>query len=124
MLTINEQAILAGQLVNELFVSSCPPVPEDATIENLWMEICILRNKIRKPKKVTAIQILLEDERLTGLTTALIADIIQSVFKLHSLDCNTSDNSIRWYISQKTLEWQIKPRLKEKTLAGITLECS
>ena len=112
-LTINQQASIAAQAVNDMFIGSRPPMPEDATLESLWTEICVLRGRVRKPKKVDAIKLLLEDERLTGLTIPLLADILKRVFHKHGVTCDTSDSSIRWYISQKTLEWDIKQRDKK-----------
>jgi hypothetical protein len=111
-LTINAQAVLAAKTVNELFVNSLPPIPEGATVESLWIELCRQKGKIKNPKKAEAVQVVLEHPALTGLTIPLIADIIQKVFKMHNVPCDTSDNSIRWYISQRTLDWDIKPRDK------------
>ena len=111
-LTINEQAVLAAKTVNELFVNSLPPIPEGATVESLWIELCRQKGKIKNPKKADAVQTILEHPQLTGLTIPLIADIIQKIFKMHNVPCDTSDNSIRWYISQRTLDWDIKPRDK------------
>lgn len=119
-LTINEQAVLAAQTVNSLFMGTTPTIPPEATLESLWAEICRLKGKVKKPKKVDAIKLLLEDENLTGLTIPLMADIIQRVFKRHGVTCDTSDSSIRWYISQKTLEWNIKPRCKK--MADLNLD--
>lgn len=111
-LTVTEQVKKAAKVVNELFVDPMPQMPEDATLESLWKEICTLRSAVKKPKKVDAIKRLLEDDELTGLPIALIADIIRRVFEKHGLKCETSESSIRWYVSQKTLVWDIKPRDK------------
>ena len=110
--TIREQALLGVEIIESLFIGGMPPVPKEATVNSLWAEICRMKGRVKKPKKVEAIRLLLEDERLAGLNTALIADIIKRVFHRHGLNCNTTDASIRWYISQKTLEWRIIPRLK------------
>ena len=112
-LTVYEQAVEAARIVNELFEKAVPPVPEGATVHSLWIELCKLKGKTKKPKKVTAIQLLLEDPRLVGLPIPLIADIIKKVFTRAGIACDTSDSSIRWYISQKTLEWKIQPRDKK-----------
>jgi hypothetical protein len=119
-LTINEQAITAARAVDALFVDAMPVMPVGTTIESLWEELCRLRGKIKKPKKVDAIRLLLEDDRLVGLTIPLLADIIKKVFHRHGVTCDTSDSSIRWYISQKTLEWDIKQR--DKSGADINLD--
>ncbi len=112
-LTLTEQAIIASQQVDSMFVGTIPPIPEDATIESLWKELCRANRKSKKPKKVDAVKILLEDSRLTGLSIPLLADIIKKVFNRNGVTCDTSESSIRWYISQKTLEWDIKPRDKK-----------
>jgi hypothetical protein len=112
-LTINEQAIIAAKAVDSLFLGGMPAMPENATLESLWLEICLLKGKAKKPKKVDAIKMLLEDERLAGLPIPLLADIIKKVFHNRGVACDTSDSSIRWYISQKTLEWNIIPRDKK-----------
>ena len=111
-MTVHQQAVEAARMVNELVIKAMPPIPEDATVESLWKELCVLRGQVKKPKKVTAIQMLLEDERLTGLPIPLIADIIKKVFLRAGIPCDTSNSSVRWYISQKTLDWDIKPRDK------------
>ena len=111
-MTVHQQAIEAARMVNELVIKAMPPVPEDATVESLWKELCMLRGQVKKPKKVTAIRMLLEDARLTGLPIPLIADIIKKVFLRAGINCDTSNSSVRWYISQKTLDWDIKPRDK------------
>ena len=111
-LTIKDQAILAAQMVNDLFISSVPPIPEGETIESLWLALCRLKGKIKNPQKAMAVQLLLEHPQLTGLSIQLLSDIIQKVYRMRGVPCDTSDNSIRWYISQKTLDWNIKPRDK------------
>lgn len=111
-MNLRAQALAGIEVVEKLFEGGMPVVPEGATIESLWAEICRMKGKIKKPKKVEAIRLLLEDERLSGLNPALIADIVQRVFKRHGLNCKTTEASIRWYISQKTIEWSIKPRIK------------
>ena len=114
-MNVREQAAEAARVVHALFEQDCPPIPEGATKESLWQEVCRLRNQIKKPRKVDAIKLLLEDPRFTGLSVALIADIIKRVFIRAGVPCDTSESSIRWYISQKTLEWAIKPREKSQT---------
>lgn len=111
-LSISEQARIAARNLDSLFNSQLPPVPEGATIDSLWAEVCRLRKHTPKPRKVEAIRMILEDPRLVGLSIPLIADIIKKVFHHNGVSCDTSDSSIRWYISQKTLEWNIQPRDK------------
>jgi hypothetical protein len=119
-LTINEQAITAAKAVNELFDGTIPAIPEGTSLTVVWEELQRLKGKVKKPRKVEAIKMLLEDERLTGLPIPLLADIIKRVFHRHGVTCDTSDSSIRWYISQKTLDWEIKPRDKKE--ASIDLD--
>ena len=114
MLSITQQAIEAAKTIDALFDDGMPDVPPDATVESLWAELCRLRGKVKKPKKVEAIRLLLEDKRFTALNVELIAEIIQRVFKRHGLPCDTTGASIRWYISQKTIDWDIKPCDKRK----------
>jgi len=118
-LTTSQQAVLGSQLVNDLFTNLRPPIPEGATLESLWNELCMIHGKIKKPKRVTAIKILLEHPQLGGLSTALVGDIIKTVYRLHGLDCDTNDNSIRWYISRKTIDWDIIPREKRNQLSNL-----
>jgi hypothetical protein len=112
-LTINEQAQKAVESVNGLFSGTIPPIPEGATLESLWLEVCRQKGCAKKPRKVEAIKLILEDPQLDGLTIPLIADIIKRIFLRHDIPCDTSDSSIRWYISQKTLEWNIVPRSRK-----------
>jgi hypothetical protein len=114
-LTINEQAIAAARAVDALFNGTMPPIPEGTTLQQVWEELQRLKGKVKKPKKVDAVKLLLEDETFTGLPIPLLADIIKRVFLRHGVQCDTSDSSIRWYISQKTLEWDIKQRDKKGT---------
>jgi hypothetical protein len=119
-LTVQNQAIEAAKAVNSLFRGEFATIPKDATVESLWEELQRLKGKIKKPKKVAAVKLLLEDERLTGLSIPLLADIIKKVFHRHGVACDTSDSSIRWYISQKTLDWDIKAR--EKRMIEVDLD--
>lgn len=114
-LSLREQAEEAIRKVGDLFgLRNSPQPPEDATIESLWKEVLLLRGQFRKPKKVDAIKLILEDPELCDLSHALIADIIRSTFASFGQPAETTESSIRWYISQKTLEWNIVPRRKMK----------
>ena len=112
-LTVTEQAIEAVRCIDALFDDSMPPVPENATIQLLWAELCRLKGKVKKPKKVEAIKLVLENPQLDGLNVDIIADIIRKVFARHGMKCKTTAESIRWYISQKTLDWNLVPRNKK-----------
>lgn len=77
-------------------------------------ELHALKAKVRKARpKVTveaAVRMILEDKETPNLNAALIADIIRTVFKRYGHDCKTSTGSVRWYITEKTQEWDIVPR--------------
>ena len=60
-LGVNEQAMEAAKLVDSLFDQAAPPIPEGATVQSLWTELCRLKGKTLKPKKVAAVKLLLED---------------------------------------------------------------
>jgi hypothetical protein len=108
-MSLRDQIDRAIAKTNELF-PEVPPIPEGATVESLWAEILILKGLIKKPKVQSAIRLLLEDPKLAGVPIPLLASIIKTCFEQHNFDCNCSESSIRWYISQKTLEWNIVRR--------------
>jgi hypothetical protein len=115
--SLREQVTLAINKVDALFYNgNKPPIPEGATLESLWDEILKLKGIIKIPRKKAAIKLLLEDPELTAIPIPMIADIIKSVYIQHGKPCETSDNVIRWYISQMTLEWDIKQRTKGGSL--------
>ncbi len=122
MLSVTQQAIEAAKKIDALFDEGMPAIPPDATVDSLWAELCRLRGKVKKPKKVEAIRLLLEDDRYTALNVDLIAEIIQKVFRRHGVSCNTTGSCIRWYVSQKTLDWDIKARDKRVVNFDIEVE--
>lgn len=114
-MTIGEQAAEAIRMTDSLFGAPTPPPPEDATIESLWAELLALRDKGkrgRRPKVVDAVKALLEHDELTGLSPALIADVVSKVFARRGIPCKTTEACVRWYVSQNTLHWNVKPRDK------------
>lgn len=93
--------------------------PEDATPEQLWEEVRRLRKELDalkrikrgvKPKVEEAVKRILEDERLSELSVPLIADIIRKVFNRFDTKCECSESSVRWYMSQRNLTWNIVRR--------------
>lgn len=89
-----------------------PPVPPDATVESLWAIICELRapKKRFKPGVEEAVKLLLEDQELSEIPIPMIAEIIREVFGAYGLKCKCSESSVRWYQSQRGLEWAIVRR--------------
>ena len=98
----------------DLLFTDAPHPPENATVESLWLEILKLRGLIKKPKVQAAIKLLLEDKELAGIPIPLMANIIKAGFEKRGFECNCSESSIRWYISQKTMEWSIVRRADPK----------
>lgn len=115
-LPLKEQVVRAIEKVDAMFYDgNKPPVPEGETLQSLWDEILKLRGLIKTPKKVAAVKMLLEDDELSDIPIAVLSDILQTVYKRHGVKCETSENSIRWYISQNTMIWDIKRRTRETT---------
>lgn len=114
-MNIREQVTKAELAVDQLFTDA-PNPPPGATLESLWAEILQLKKLIRKPKVQTAIKLLLEDEELAGLPIPLIGNIVKAGFEKRGFTCNCSESSIRWYISQKTMEWNIVRRSDPKVI--------
>ena len=117
---LQEQIKVAVDLVSDMFKGQVPNIPqrppEDATLESLWEEIVRLRRELDAMKKIKrgvrpkvegAVRILLEDERLAEISVPLIADIIRKVFNRFDTKCECSESSVRWYMSQRNLTWNI-----------------
>lgn len=108
--------------------------PEDATPERLWEEVRKLRKELDalkrikrgvKPKVEEAVRRILEDERLAELSVPLIADIIRKIFNKFDQKCDCSESSIRWYMSQRNLQWKIVRRRLPKSsfeISGVEAE--
>jgi hypothetical protein len=113
ILNLKQQVELAITMVDAVFYDgSKPPIPEGATVQGLWDEILKMRGLIKKPKVVETVRMLLEDERLADVPIPVLADVMKKVFARHRMKCATTENSIRWYISQHTMSWDIKRRAK------------
>lgn len=94
-----------------------PMPPPDATIESLWAELQELKNAKRKklsPGVEEAVKLLLEDPELAEIPIPMIAEIIREVFNVYGLKCKCSESSVRWYQSQRNLEWSIVRRRMPK----------
>ena len=121
---LQEQIKLAVDLVSDMFRGQTPAgvserLPPDATLESLWREVLELRRELDSMKKVKrgvrpkvegAVRLILEDERLAEVSVPLIADIIKKVFNKFDLKCECSESSVRWYMSQRNLTWNIQRR--------------
>lgn len=120
---LQEQIKVAVDLVSDMFKGQVPNIPqrppEDATLESLWEEIVRLRKELDALKKIKrgvrpkvegAVKLLLEDDRLAEISVPLIADIIRKVFNRFDTKCECSESSVRWYMSQRNLQWNIVRR--------------
>lgn len=121
-LSLEEQVAEAVQKLKGLFGNEEPTEigpPKNATVESLWAELCALRKEVYALKKVKrgvrpnvekAVKLILEDPELAQIPVPMIAEIIRGVWKVYGLPCKTSEQSIRWYMSRKSLEWKIVRR--------------
>lgn len=109
--------ILRGLFKEQIMVPEDPP--PGVTVEELWEEMKIMREQLdtlrrakrkNRPKVEQAARLILEDPRLTQIPIPMIAELIRAVFKSYGIDSSCSESSIRWYMSQRTLEWDIKKR--------------
>lgn len=122
-MTLQEQIKVAVDSVSALFKGQVPysqmDPPENATIADLWEEVISLRKELDalkrlkrgvKPKVEDAVKAILEDERLAEISIPLIADIVRKVFHKYEVKCDCSERSVRWYMSQRNLTWNIVRR--------------
>jgi len=113
-MTLSEQVNKAIEVLKGMFKDTepMPPPPPDATIESLWAEVYEFRNPKRKtrPGVEEAVKLLLEDQDLPEIPIPMIAEIIREVFSAYGLKCKCSESSVRWYQSQRNLEWSIVRR--------------
>ena len=121
-LTLEQQTAEAVQVIKGMFGKSEPePLgpPAEATVESLWSEILELRKELKaikklkrgvKPKVGDAVKLLVEDQRLAQIPIPIIAEIIREVFKTYGIPSKCSESSVRWYLSQFSLEWDIVKR--------------
>jgi hypothetical protein len=94
-----------------------PPV--DATIESLWAELEAARKEIMqlkktkrgvKPKIESAVKLLVENQELAQIPIPMIAELIREVWKSYGIASACSESSVRWYLSQFSLDWDIVRR--------------
>lgn len=106
---------LAITRLKSLFKNSepLPPPPPDATIESLWAQLHASR-KIHRPTIEEAVRLLLEDDDLAEIPIPIIAEIIREVFLAYGVPCRCSESSVRWYQSQRNMEWDIVRRRSPK----------
>ena len=113
-MNLSDQVDTAINQLKELFkgVEPAPQPPADATVESLWAIILELKgfNKRHKVTVEEAVKSLLESEELSGIPIPMIAEIIREVFILYGIRCKCSESSVRWYQSQRNLEWNIVRR--------------
>jgi hypothetical protein len=121
-MTLEQQTAQAILKVKELFGNAEPEPagpPKDATIDDLWHEVLELRKELKaikktkrgvKPKVETAVKVLVEDPQLAQIPIPIIAEIIREVFKSFGIQSKCSERSVRWYLSQYSLEWDIVKR--------------
>lgn len=121
-MTLSEQVNKAISLVKNMFKDTepIPPPPPDATVESLWAQIHELKFPKRKNRLGVedAVKILLEDPDLPEIPIPMVAEIIREVFQAYGQKCRCSESSVRWYQSQRGLEWNIirrrLPRIEVK----------
>lgn len=123
-MTLSEQVDAAIMAVKGMFkeASPIPPIPPDMTLEKLW----ILYNSGKKrtsPGVEEAVRLLLENEALAEIPISMIAEIIREVFTAYNVKCACSESSVRWYQSQRNLEWSIVrrrlPRVEVRDVAKV-----
>jgi hypothetical protein len=122
MLTLEQQIQEAIKVLKTLFGNSEPgPLgpPEDATVESLWAEVVALQKEIHqlkkskrgvKPKVEDAVKLLVENKDLAQIPIPMIAELIREVWKSYGIPSKCSESSVRWYLSQYSLDWDIVRR--------------
>lgn len=119
---LSEQVAVAVQLVKSLFVNveqTLDLEPKGETVEQLKEEVRELRRELAafkrlkrgvKPRVEDAVRLLLEAPELAELSIPMIAEIIREVYASYKVPCGCSDSSVRWYQSQRGIEWNIVRR--------------
>lgn len=118
-MNLSEQVNRAIVVVKGMFKDNdpAPPIPEGMTLEQLWVMYQDLLNKKKKkqlPGVEEAVKLLLEDDALAEIPIPMVAEIIREVFSAYGLKCKCSESSVRWYQSQRNLEWAIVRRRMPK----------
>lgn len=118
-LSLEQQIQEAITVLKGMFGKDEPPSngpPEGATVESLWEEVQALQKELTqlkklkrgvKPKVEDAVKLLVEDPRLAQIPIPMLAELIREVFKSYGIPSKCSESSVRWYLSQFSLEWDI-----------------
>lgn len=114
-MNLSEQVNKAIYELRRLFKDTppLPPIPTDMTLEDLWAlyQAAISGKKKRAhPGVEEAVKVLLEDADLSEIPIAMIAEIVRETFAAYGVKCKCSESSVRWYQSQRNLEWSIVRR--------------
>lgn len=120
---LEDQVTLAIKEVKSLFNSPPPAkastLPPDATLESLWAVIVAQQEELTKlkgkkrgghPKIEDAVKLLITNPMLAQIPIPMVANIIRDVFNLYGVKSACSEGSVRWYISQKSLIWDVVNR--------------
>jgi hypothetical protein len=96
-----------------------PGPPKEATLQSLWEEVKALQLELMqikklkrgvKPKVEDAVKLMVENQALAQIPITMIAELIREVFKAYGIPSKCSESSVRWYLSQFSLEWDIVRR--------------
>ena len=112
---LSDQVNKAIASVKQMFQGSepAPPIPEGMTLEQLWvlyLDVTRPKKKRSSPGVEDAVKLILEDQELAEIPIPMIAEIVREVFKAYGVKCRCSESSVRWYQSQRNLEWNIVRR--------------
>lgn len=118
-MTPSEQVTKAILSLKKLFrdLSPAPPIPEGMTLETLWVlyqDAAQAKKKRHLPNVEDAVRTLLEDPDLAEMPISRIAEIVRETFGAYGVKCRCSESSVRWYQSQRNLEWAIVRRRTPK----------
>ena len=118
-MNLSEQVNRAIVVLKGMFKDTepAPPLPPELTIEALWVlyqDAINSKKKKQSPGVEEAVKLLLEDPELPEIPIPMIAEIIREVFSAYGLKCKCSESSVRWYQSQRNLEWAIVRRRMPK----------
>jgi hypothetical protein len=130
-MTLSEQVNAAIAALKGLFKNAepLPLIPEDMTLPKLWAMYCEAtkgKKKRYSPGVEESVRLLLEDTRLAEIPIPMIAEIVREVFIAYGLKCSCSESSVRWYQSQRNLEWSIvrrrQPRVEVQGVVTVDSE--
>jgi hypothetical protein len=125
-MNLSEQVNQAILVLKGMFKDSepAPPIPEGMSIETLWVlyqDAISTKKKKQNPGVEEAVKLLLEDLELSEIPIPMIAEIVRETFAAYGLKCKCSESSVRWYQSQRNLEWAIvRRRLPKVEVKDVT----